>query len=373
MSQKERKAVAPEPATAPITPEIFEASLQRLEADIALRFSDKPTEHALRHANATLTGPQGDITQLLKQIPALPIESRKALGKQANLLKREVQAQFEQALKQLHEAELQQELEGGHIDVTLPGKSRWLGSLHPLTRVTYDLIALFRSMGFGVAEGPHIEWSEYNFEKLAFPPDHPATDMQDSFFIRSEKSAAGQPLLRTHTSTVQVRHMMANEPPFAIISPGAVYRRDDDVTHSPMFFQLEGLMVGKEINFAHLKGVLTLFVQRFFGDEVPLRFRPSYFPFVEPGAEVDMGCTFCKPWIPKEGPSEPCRVCKDTGWLEILGCGMVHPEVFEHVGYDPEQWRGFAFGMGIDRIAMLRYGVADIRLFYENDLRFLSS
>jgi phenylalanyl-tRNA synthetase alpha chain len=233
-----------------------------------------------------------------------------------------------------------------------------------------EILDAFRSLGFEVAWGPEVESEENNFTKLAFPPDHPATDMQDSFWVRV---AGGQPdtrlLLRTHTSSVQIREMSTHSPPLAIVSGGAVYRRDDDITHSPMFHQIEGFLVDEKVTFAQLKGVLTEFVQRLYGEGTPLRFRPSYFPFVEPGAEVDVGCVFCK--LDDDSRSS-CRVCKGTGWIEILGCGMVHPEVLQHCGIDSERYTGFAFGLGVERVAMLRYGIPDIRVLFENDPRFLA-
>jgi phenylalanyl-tRNA synthetase alpha chain len=234
--------------------------------------------------------------------------------------------------------------------------------------VLHDLLDIFASLGFDVADGPEVELYEYNFDKLGFPPDHPATDMQDSFFVRAEGERT---LLRTHTSGIQVREMLRRKPPLAVIAPGAVFRRDDDITHSPMFFQLEGLLVDRGVTFAHLKGVLTRFAERLFGPGVSIRVRPSYFPFVEPGGEVDVACPFCRPWEGDAARTAACRVCKGTGWIEILGCGMVHPVVFESVGYDPEEFTGFAFGVGLDRLAMLRYGIPNIRLLYENDVRFL--
>jgi phenylalanyl-tRNA synthetase alpha chain len=233
-------------------------------------------------------------------------------------------------------------------------------------RVMHDVIDALTAMGFDVAEGPESEFAEFNFEKLGFPPDHPAMDMQDTFFL---ESAAPQrkPLLRTHTSPVQIREMLAHPPPVMIVAPGVVYRRDDDVTHSPMFMQIEGLVVDRGITMAHLRGTLDAFVHRLFGPDVPTKFRGSYFPFTEPSAEMDVGCLICR------GNDPACRICKGTGWLEVLGCGMVNPVVFENVGYDPEEFTGFAFGMGIDRLAMLRYRIPDIRLLYDTDVRFLES
>ena len=378
---------------------LFEEGLARVQAGYRDAFDVAPDEQSLRAANARLAGPQGELTKLMKLMPKLPGDRRRELGQRANALKQEVQQAFETRLAAIGRAERQAELTAPPIDVTLPGRGRLPGNLHPITRVTHELYDVFASLGFDVADGPEVDLYEYNFDRLGFPPDHPATDMQDSFFVRTE---GVKTLLRTHTSTIQVREMLRREPPLAVIAPGVVYRRDDDVTHSPMFFQIEGLLVDEDVSMAHLKGVLLRFAQRVFGEDVRIRMRPSYFPFVEPGGEVDVSCMICKPWeeedaqgssetravrpggVAAEGGRGPrneqsaartaeCRVCKGTGWLEILGCGMVHPVVFENVGYDPERWTGFAFGMGVDRIAMLKYGIRDIRLLYEGDVRFLES
>ncbi|RME64224.1 MAG: phenylalanine--tRNA ligase subunit alpha, partial [Nitrospirae bacterium] len=248
-------------------------------------------------------------------------------------------------------------------DVTVPGVFVPCGKAHPVHQVMDEIIDIFVAMGFEVEEGPEIELDYYNFEALNIPKDHPARDMQDTFYVSSEKSTA-EVLLRTHTSPVQIRGMMKRTPPFRFIAPGKVYRRDADVSHTPMFHQVEGLMVGEDVSFAHLKGVLEFFIKRLFGPDTPVRFRPSYFPFTEPSAEVDIGCIICG--------GKGCRVCKQTGWLEVLGSGMVHPNVFKAVGYDPDRVRGFAFGLGVERLTMLKFGIDDIRLFFENDIRFLS-
>jgi phenylalanyl-tRNA synthetase alpha chain len=243
------------------------------------------------------------------------------------------------------------------VDVTLPGRRQPRGRIHPLNRVMAEVCDIFLYLGFEAVTGPEVELDWYNFEALNLPPDHPARDMQDTFYFND------QVLLRTHTSPMQIRTMEKRQPPVRIIAPGKVYRRDSDITHSPMFHQVEGLLVDKHVTFADLKGVLTAFVHQMFGPEVGVRFRPSYFPFTEPSAEVDIQCVMCG--------GDGCRVCQATGWLEVLGSGMVHPAVFEAVGYDPEIYTGFAFGLGVERIAMLKYGIDDIRLFFENDLRFL--
>jgi phenylalanyl-tRNA synthetase alpha chain len=333
--------------------ERFESTLRQVASDYPDAFAHAKSEHELRAANAKFVGPSGLITALFKQIPSLPVEQRKQMGRGINELKQAISAAFDDRLAQIHRAAKEAELAVTPLDTSLPGRGVMPGRLHPITRTMYDLVDIFSRLGFQVAEGPEIEHHEHNFDKLGFPPDHPATDMQDSFYFQPWGT---ERLLRTHTSTVQVREMLAHSPPLAVVAPGAVYRRDDDATHSPMFFQLEGFMVGKDISMAHLKGVLGWFVKQLFGTETVYRLRPSYFPFVEPGAELDIR------WESK-GKSR---------WLEVLGCGLIHPVVFESVGYDPEEVSGFAFGMGIDRLAMLKYGIDDIRWMYDNDIRFLS-
>ena len=304
-------------------------------------------------------GRKGELTGVLRGIGALPAEQRRVIGETANQIKTLLEERIVALRTRWQEEQRARSLTAERIDISLPGSQWPRGSLHPLLQVLDDTIAIFTAMGFEVARGPDIEDDYHNFAALNIPADHPAREMQDTFFIAPEV------VLRTHTSPVQIRVMESRQPPLQIIVPGAVYRCDDDVTHSPMFVQLEGLMVGKDICFAHLKGVLTAFVHTLFGPDTPVRFRPSYFPFTEPSAEVDMGCVICG------GSGAGCPVCKGSGWLEVLGSGMVHPHVFRAVGYDPEAVSGFAFGMGIDRIAMRRYGIDDIRLFYQNDLRFL--
>ena len=304
-------------------------------------------------------GRKGELTGVLRGIGVLPAEQRRVSGETANQIKTLLEERIIALRTRWQEEQRARSLAAERIDISLPGSQWPRGSLHPLLQVLDDTIAIFTAMGFEVARGPDIEDDYHNFAALNIPADHPAREMQDTFFIAPEV------VLRTHTSPVQIRVMESRQPPLQIIVPGAVYRCDDDVTHSPMFVQLEGLMVGKDICFAHLKGVLTAFVHTLFGSDTPVRFRPSYFPFTEPSAEVDMGCVICG------GNGTECAVCKGSGWLEVLGSGMVHPNVFRAVGYDPEVVSGFAFGMGIDRLAMLRYGIDDIRLFYQNDLRFL--
>ena len=351
----------------------FEQGLRSAGDAYADAFNDAENETALRAANARFTGQQGELTALMKLMPRLPGDKRKDFGQKANALKQEIQAAFDGALSNMHQAARQTELTGPSLDVTLPGRSSRRGGLHPITRVLHELLDIFGSLGFEVAEGPEIDTHENCFDKLGFPPDHPATDMQDTFFIdRDENDLPNATLLRTHTSTIQIREMSRTKPPLAIVAPGTVYRRDDDVTHSPMFFQLEGFLVDEDVSFAELKGVLTLFAQRLFHQEIEVRFRPSYFPFVEPGGEVDISCVFCRAWEKNAERTAGCKVCKGSRWLEILGCGMIHPVVFENVGYDPDKYTGFAFGMGLDRIAMLKYGIPNIKLLYENDVRFLA-
>ncbi|MBX3271999.1 MAG: phenylalanine--tRNA ligase subunit alpha [Sandaracinaceae bacterium] len=351
--------------------ERFEKGLREVSEASAGAFTGRSTEQALRDENAKLVGPNGQLTQLMKLMRELPADRRKDLGQQANALKAEIQAAFEGALDRLARAAREAELTGPALDPTLPGRGVRRGRLHPLTRTIHQLVDVFVALGFDVEDAPEVDYASNCFGKLGFPPDHPATDMQDSFFVERPGGELDT-VLRTHTTTVQIHQMLKRPPPMAVICPGAVYRRDDDATHSPMFAQIDGFAVDEGLTFAHLKGVLTAFVRRLFGDEVPVRFRPSYFPFVEPGGELDMGCVFCRPWEADAERTRACRVCKGTGWMEILGCGMIHPVVFEAVGIDPTRYTGFAFGMGIDRISMLRHGVSNIRLLYENDARFLA-
>jgi phenylalanyl-tRNA synthetase alpha chain len=302
-------------------------------------------------------GKSGRITQQLKELGKLPKEERPAAGQAINKAKQGI-AEILEARRQLLEVEsLNRRLESERIDVTLPGRGLGRGGLHPVTRTLERIEDLFARVGFEVREGPEIEDDYHNFEALNIPAHHPARAMHDTFYFDEHL------LLRTHTSPVQIRVMEQAEPPFRIIAPGRVYRCDSDLTHTPMFHQVEGFLVDRDVSFADLKGVLYDFLQNFFERELDLRFRPSYFPFTEPSAEVDIQCVMCN--------GEGCRVCKQSGWLEVLGCGMIHPEVFGHVGLDTEKYTGYAFGMGVERLTMLRYGVNDLRLFFENDLRFL--
>lgn len=299
-------------------------------------------------------GRKGLLTQNLRNISRLPVAERPEAGKRANEIKIILEEALEKTRKDM-EARLAAEETG--IDVSLPGRPVGCGSLHPITQITRQICEIFTAMGFDVAEGPEVELDHYNFESLNIPKNHPARDMQDTFYV-SEAI-----VLRTHTSPIQVRYMEKHAPPIKIVAPGKVYRCDSDITHTPMFHQVEGLVVGDAISFGDLKGILTVFVHRMFDDRTSLRFRPSFFPFTEPSAEVDILCVMCR--------GKGCRVCKQTGWLEVLGSGMVHPAVFENVGYDTARYSGFAFGMGVERIAMLKFGIDDIRKYYENDIRFL--
>ena len=347
------------------------ADLDALAARARERFAKAKTEHELRTERAEVLGKKGDLTAALRSLGQAPPEERRALGERINSIKVEIEGAFEARLSELSASARRADLEAPPYDLTLPARLPVpRGHLHPITRVKWEILDAFATLGFAVAWGPEVELEQNNFEKLAFPPDHPATDMQDSFVVTVDGGeAASRVLLRTHTSNVQVREMSNREPPMAVVSGGPVYRRDDDVTHSPMFHQIEGFVVDEHTSFAELKGVLTEFARRFYGAATPVRFRPSYFPFVEPGAEMDVGCVFCRP---EDGSRASCRVCKGTGWFEILGSGMIHPDVFRHCGIDPERFQGFAFGMGVDRVAMLRYGIPNIRLLFENDPRFLA-
>jgi phenylalanyl-tRNA synthetase alpha chain len=312
---------------------------------------------ALEEARVKYLGRKAELTNLLRSIPELPVAERPAVGRFGNLIKKELEALFDVLHADLETAELVHGLGKEQIDVTLPGRAVPLGHLHLITRTQRQIEDIFIGMGYEVAEGPEVETEYYNFEALNTPPDHPARSLHDTFFV------GGQVVLRTHTSPVQVRVMEKQRPPVYIIAPGKAYRRDSDATHTPMFHQVEGLVVDEGITLADLKGTLETFAKAMFGADRRIRLRPHFFPFTEPSVEVDVSCMMC------DGAG--CRLCKRTGWLEILGAGMVDPNVYGFVGYDPEKYTGFAFGMGIERIAMLKHGVTDLRLFYENDLRFV--
>lgn len=313
-------------------------------------------EKELNDLRVKYLGKKGVITLSLKKVGSLSSEERPEFGRQVNEVKKILEEGIKAKKDELKKkASLDEKKD--FFDPTLPGERPARGTLHPITQVMDEVISIFTFMGFEVAEGPEIESDYYNFEALNIPKDHPARDMQDTFYITDDI------VLRTHTSPVQIRTMEKESPPVRIIAPGKVYRCDSDISHTPMFHQVEGLFVDEGVSFAHLKGILKIFVHEVFGRDTALRFRPSFFPFTEPSAEVDVQCVICK--------GKGCRLCSNSGWLEILGAGMVDPEVFKSVNYDSEKWTGFAFGMGIERIAMLKYGIDDIRLFFENDLRFL--
>jgi phenylalanyl-tRNA synthetase alpha chain len=316
-----------------------------------------PDLTALDQVRVRYLGKSGLLTAQLKQLGALPKEDRPAAGALINVAKEAVQGAVDARRLVLDQAALAARLAAERIDVTLPGRGQRPGGLHPITRTLRRIEQLFANAGFAVAEGPEVEDDYHNFEALNIPAHHPARAMHDTFYFDAHR------LLRTHTSPVQIRVMREQAPPLRVIAPGRVYRCDSDLTHTPMFHQVEGLLVDEQVSFADLKGVLYDFLTNFFERDLKLRFRPSYFPFTEPSAEVDIQCVMCN--------GAGCRVCKQSGWLEVLGCGMVYPEVFRHVGIDPEQYLGYAFGMGVERLAMLRYGIDDIRLYFENDLRFL--
>ncbi len=312
---------------------------------------------ALDRLRVQYLGKKGVLTDALRQLKDLSPEARPKAGQAVNQAKQQVHQAIEARRQALEAAALEARLARERIDVTLPGRGQTTGGLHPVTLTLERIEELFARIGYEVAEGPEIEDNYHNFEALNIPENHPARAMHDTFYIDAET------LLRTHTSPVQVHVMQSRKPPLRVIAPGRVYRCDSDVTHTPMFHQVEGFMVDENVSFTDLKGMLSDFLRAFFDKELNVRFRPSYFPFTEPSAEVDIECVICG--------GAGCRVCSQTGWLEIMGCGMIHPQVFKHVGIDNEQFTGFAFGLGVERMAMLRYGVNDLRLFFENDLRFL--
>jgi phenylalanyl-tRNA synthetase alpha chain len=317
---------------------------------------------ALDEVRVTYLGKKGAVTGLLKQLGSMDADSRKEAGRQINELKDRLDAEIAERKAGLQAAALEARLQAERVDVTLPVREEQQGRLHPVSQVTDEIVAIFADMGFSVAEGPDVENDFYNFEALNLPKEHPARQMHDTFYLEAEQNGAPL-LLRTHTSPVQIRTMLAGKPPFRIIAPGRTYRVDSDMTHTPMFHQVEGLLIDRRTHMGHLKGCLIDFVRTYFeSDRIPVRFRPSYFPFTEPSAEMDIGC--------KRGQGE-LVVGEGSDWLEILGCGMVHPKVLRAVNLDPDEWQGFAFGMGIDRIAMLKYGIPDLRTFFEADLRWL--
>jgi phenylalanyl-tRNA synthetase alpha chain len=335
----------------------MEQELRQLEAEAEEKLSNLENLKDLDEVRIRYLGRKGLFTTLLRQLGQVSAEDRPRLGKLANEIKEELEQKFNTKKSELSVSDTG--VAEGLDDLSLPGRLLPFGRLHPVTQIMDQVCSIFVNLGFAVAEGPDVELDYYNFEALNIPKHHPARDMHDTFYINDSI------LLRTHTSPMQIRAMEMAKPPLRIIAPGKVYRCDSDITHTPMFHQVEGFLVDRKVSFADLKGVLTVFCQKMFDQEdIRLRFRPSFFPFTEPSAEVDIGCVICS--------GDGCRVCKKTGWLEILGAGMIDPEVFKMVDYDPEEFSGFAFGLGIERIAMLKYGIDDIRLFYENDLRFLN-
>jgi phenylalanyl-tRNA synthetase alpha chain len=332
-------------------------NLKRLEEQALAELRVARGESQVQTVRTKYIGRKGLLTHWLKEVGKLPAAERPALGQMANQLKATLEGAAEQALEKERERQKEDRFLSEEIDFTLPGRRPPRGGKHLITQVTEEIVSIFGGLGFEVSEGPEVELDYYNFEALNFPKDHPARDMQDTFYFSPNV------VLRTHTSPVQVRTMESRKPPLRVIAPGRVYRHDSDPTHSPMFHQVEGFIVDHHITFADLKGTLTYFVHQFFGSDVQMRFRPSFFPFTEPSAEVDIQCVICQ--------GKGCPVCKKSGWLEILGSGMIDPEVFRFVGYDPEIYTGFAFGLGVERIAMLQVGLNDIRIFFENNLQFL--
>jgi phenylalanyl-tRNA synthetase alpha chain len=334
------------------------AALQLLTEQFATELQIQSTEQSIRDLQAAYLSKKGKIGELQQSLGKVAPEHRKDVGKAFNAAKqtitKSVSAAIDSLAKNAEDAYL-----NAYFDVTLPGRATAIGTMHPINIVMHDIVDIFTSMGFDVAQGPEVETEEFNFTKLNFPDDHPARDMQDTLFIEE-----GKTLLRTHMSPVQIRAMLTRPLPIQIVAPGAVFRRDDDPTHSPMFAQIEGLLVDKGVHFGHLKGVLNTYIHQVFGADIQMRVRPSFFPFTEPSVEVDIQCIYCK--------GKGCRLCSQTGWIEILGAGMVDPNVLEGVGIDSEVYSGFAFGIGVDRVAMMKYeGITSIKLLYENDPRFL--
>jgi len=341
-----------------LSPKQLFNALTQIEAEFRSEVERVSDLAGLQQIKTKYTGKKGLLTARMKALSSITDSAqKKEFGRRLNEAKNIIEETIKGKELSLREGEKERRLLTERIDVTLPGKSTQFGRRHPINQVLGEIKDIFVSMGFGIEDGPEVELDHYNFEALNIPKDHPARDMQDTFYVSDDV------VLRTHTSPVQVRVMEKRRPPLKIIAPGKVYRCDADVSHTAMFHQVEGLMVDTDISFSDLKGVLELFIHSFFGKETPVRFRPSYFPFTEPSAEVDIGCVFCK--------GKGCRVCKTTGWLEVLGSGLVNPRVFEMAGYDPDKYSGFAFGMGVERMTMLKYAIDDIRLFYENDIRFL--
>jgi phenylalanyl-tRNA synthetase alpha chain len=334
------------------------ASLEELIVQARTELAEAGTLVEWDQVRVRYLGKKGLFTERMKELGALPPERRKEAGAAINQARDRFTADLEARKSDLEARELEERLAREAIDVALPGRGQHTGGLHPVTLTLRRISKLFASIGFDIVEGPEIETDYHNFEALNIPAHHPARAMHDTFYFDEHT------LLRTHTSPVQVRVMETGEPPFRVIAPGRVYRCDSDLTHTPMFHQVEGFLVDENVSFADLRGILYDFLSRFFEKDIQVRFRPSYFPFTEPSAEVDIECVICG--------GAGCRVCKQSGWLEVMGCGMIHPKVFEFVNIDPERYTGFAFGLGVERMAMLRYGINDLRLFFENDLKFLT-
>jgi len=332
----------------------LEKSIDQIREEALKVLETVSGKEGIRDLSVRYLGRKGQVTLFLRNISALPPEERAEAGKKGNQTKKVLEKAFQTAMERIQAASSRPE---DTIDVSLPGRTPPIGALHPITRINMQMCDIFVKLGFDVVEGPEIESDYYNFEALNIPKNHPARDMQDTFYVSDNV------VLRTHTSPAQIRTMEQQAPPVRVVVPGKVYRCDSDLTHTPMFHQVEGLLVDEKISFGDLKGILTAFVHQMFDDQTALRFRPSFFPFTEPSAEVDILCVMCR--------GKGCRVCSHTGWIEVLGSGMVHPALFENVGYDPGRYTGFAFGIGVERIAMLKYGIDDIRKFFENDLRFL--
>ena len=330
--------------------------LEKIRIEALAEMQEVETLETLEKLRIKYFGRKGLFTDVMKGMGKLSKEQKPVIGKLSNEIRSEITNKFDQVTEELNQQKHERQLEEETIDITLPGRQRQKGRRHPITQVLNQIQLIFKGMGFQAVEGPEIELEFYNFDALNTPKDHPARDLQDTFYIDDGI------VLRTHTSPVQIRVMKKTTPPIRIIVPGKVYRRDYDITHLPMFNQVEGLLVDHHVTFSELKGVLYSFARQMFGDTIQVRFRPHFFPFTEPSAEVDISCILCD--------SKGCRVCSHTGWLEILGSGSVDPNVFKHVNYDPEQVTGFAFGMGVDRIAMLKFGITDLRLMFENDMRF---
>ena len=335
----------------------MEKVVKQLSEEFDKEFKQAGSEEEIEKLRVKYLGRKGRITELLKSLKNLSDDEKRTIGSLVNQLKNSASEQIDKLSSEIRKRQIEESERKSAIDITLPGRTLPLGSLHPISIVMEEIVNIFGDIGFVTEEGPEVELDYYNFEALNMPADHPARDMQDTFYIKNDV------LLRTHTSPVQIRTYLKKKPPIRILAPGKVFRRDADISHTPMFHQVEGFYVDSNVSFADLKGTLEFFFHRIFGKGTKIRFRPSFFPFTEPSAEVDVSCVICG--------GTGCRVCKNSGWIEILGCGMVHPNIFDIVGYDKNKYTGFAFGMGVERITMLKYGIDDIRLFYENDIRFL--